>query len=220
VIPGSIVRAAVPLMLALAVTSRAAGAPVAPAMPPVPAGTYALDKAHASLIFRVDHLGFSMFTARFKRFDAQLEFDPDNLKSARLSATVDATSLETDYPDPAKLDFNSVLQGKDWFHTAEFPEMTYRSRDIEVTGPDSMRVIGDLTLHGVTRPVPLNVKFNGGYAGHPMDPHARIGFSAHGSLNRSEFGIDVGIPAPGTKMGVSDAVDVIIEAEFSGPAWH
>jgi polyisoprenoid-binding protein YceI len=71
----------------------------------------------------------------------------------------------------------------------------------------------------VTRPVSLDAKFNGGYAGHPMDPHARIGFSARGSLKRSEFGIAFGVPAPGSQFGVGDDVEIIIEAEFSGPAW-
>jgi polyisoprenoid-binding protein YceI len=65
--------------------------------------------------------------------------------------------------------------------------------------------------------VVLEATFNGGYAGHPMDPHARIGFSAHGTFKRSEFGIGYGVPAPGTTMGVSDAVEVTIETEFSGP---
>jgi polyisoprenoid-binding protein YceI len=99
----------------------------------------------------------------------------------------------------------------------QFPQMTFRSTAVEVTAPNTMRITGDFTLHGVTRPVTLDATFNGGYAGHPMDPNARIGFSAHGSLNRSDFGIAAGIPEPGTKMGVSDAVEIIIEAEFSGP---
>ena len=82
---------------------------------------------------------------------------------------------------------------------------------------DTLRVRGDLTLHGVTRPIVLEATFNGGYAGHPMDPNARIGFSAQGTLKRSEFGRAQGIPAPGTTMGVSDEVNVVIEAEFTGP---
>jgi polyisoprenoid-binding protein YceI len=86
-----------------------------------------------------------------------------------------------------------------------------------VTAANNVRITGDLTLHGVTHPVVLDAVFNGGYAGHPMDPHARIGFSAQGTLKRSEFGIAFGIPAPGSTMGVSDDVDVIVEAEFSGP---
>ncbi len=183
----------------------------------VPAGAYTLDKAHASLIFKVNHLGFSNYTARFKRFDAKLQFDPANLPASKLTATVDVKSLETDYPDPVKLDFNAQLLGKDLFDAAQFPTMEYRSKRVEQTGPKSMRIYGDLTLHGVTKPVTLEATYNGGYAGHPMDPHARIGFSAHGTLKRSDFGMSYGIPAPGTTMGVGDEVTVIIETEFNGP---
>jgi polyisoprenoid-binding protein YceI len=71
----------------------------------------------------------------------------------------------------------------------------------------------------VTRPVTLAVTFNGGYAGHPLDPFgARIGFSAHGSLMRSAFGISEGIPPAGSSFGVGDAVEILIEAEFTRPA--
>jgi polyisoprenoid-binding protein YceI len=184
---------------------------------PVPAGRYVLDPEHASLHFRVNHLGFSNYTARFKRFDSQLDFDPANLARSRVSASVDARSLETDYPNVAKVDFNAELQKHDWLDTARYPQMTFRSTSIELTAPNAMRIHGELTLHGVTRPVTLEAKYNGGYAGHPLDPQARIGFSARGTLRRSEFGVSSGIPAPGTTMGVSDEVELIIEAEYKGP---
>lgn len=183
----------------------------------VPAGVYTLDRSHASLIFRVDHLGFSNYTARFTRFDASLQFDPRDLAASRVVASVDAASLETDYPDPVKLDFNAILKGAEWLDVARYPRMEFASRQVDVTGVNTIRIHGDLTLHGITRPLVLDAKFNGGYAGHPMDPNARIGFSAQGTLRRSEFGIAYGIPAPGTTMGVSDAVDIVIEAEFTGP---
>lgn len=196
-------------------------APTASVMPAttadVPAGDYTLDKSHASLIFRVDHLGFSNYTARFKRFDAQLKFDPADLAASSVSVTIDPKSLETDFPDVATLDFNAELYGDKWLDAAHYPEIAFRSTDVTVTGPNTMRITGDFSMHGVTQPVTLDAKFNGGYAGHPMDPHARIGFSATGQLKRSDFGISYGIPAPGTTMGVSDAVDVSIETEFSGP---
>jgi polyisoprenoid-binding protein YceI len=74
-------------------------------------------------------------------------------------------------------------------------------------------------LRGVTRPLMLTAIFNGGYAGMPnMDPHARVGFSAHGSFKRSDFGMAFGVPAAGTTMGVGDLIDFSIEAEFTGPA--
>src|ERR1700721_4811632 len=74
-------------------------------------------------------------------------------------------------------------------------------------------------LRGVTRPLMLTAIFNGGYAGMPnMDPHARVGFSAHGLFKRSDFGVAFGVPAAGTTMGVGDLIDFSIEAEFTGPA--
>jgi polyisoprenoid-binding protein YceI len=192
-------------------------APVKPIAPDLPAGDYTLDKAHASLIFRVNHLGFSNFTGRFARYDAKLQFDPANLGASNVQVTIDPSSIETDNP-PA--DFLTMLAGVEWLNAAQFPEMTFRSTHVESTSADTMRITGDLSLHGITRPIVLEASFNGGYAGHPMDPHARIGFSAHGVFKRSAFGISAGIPAPGTTMGVGDEVNVTIEAEFSGPAWR
>ena len=191
-----------------------------PAPVDLPAGAYTLDRSHASLIFKVNHLGFSNYTARFKRFDAELQLDPQNPAAAGLTATVDATSIETDYPDPATLDFNAQLQGAEWLNTAEFPEMTYKSTNIEMTGPHTATITGDLTLRGVTHPVTLDATYNGGWKGIEQDPHARIGFSAHGTLKRSDYGMSFGIPAPGTTLGVGDEVSIIIEAEFTGPAWQ
>ena len=185
----------------------------------LPAGQYTLDRSHASLLFRVNHLGFSMYTARFVRFDAHLQFYPKNLEQSQLRVEVDATSLETDFPTPEQLDFNKMLQGSDWLNTEKFPTMTYQSTAVQVIGDRKMKVSGLLTLNGITKPVDLDVALNGGWAGIPQDPHARVGFSARAQLNRSDFGVSIGIPEPGTNMGVSDAVDIIIETEFSGPEW-
>jgi polyisoprenoid-binding protein YceI len=203
----------------------AIGTPCASAAEPdatpaaIPAGTYTLDKSHASLLFKVNHLGFSNYTARFKRFDATLQFDPANLAASSVVATIDVRSLETDYPEPKKHDFNTQLQNAEWLDAAKFPQMMYRSKKVEAIGANNLRIEGELTLHGITQPVILEATYNGGYVGHPMDPHARIGFSAHGTLKRSQFGVAYGIPQPGSTMGVGDDVQIIIEAEFSGPAW-
>ncbi len=198
-------------------TAALAADPIAPAATEAPAGTYTLDRNHASLIFRVNHLGFSHYTARFTRFEAKLEFDPADPAASSVTATIDPSSIETDNPDPT-LDFDRQLQNQDWLNTAQFPQMTFRSTGLELTGPNTARMIGELGLHGVTHPVSLDVTFNGGYAGHPMDPSgARIGFSAQGSLKRSEFGISEGVPPPGSTFGVSDEVEILIEAEFTRP---
>ena len=194
-------------------------APAAEAPVDVPAGAYTIDPAHTSVLFRVDHLGFSMYTARFKKASADLQFDPANLAASSVTVNVDASSLETDYPNVAEHDFNAQLLSETWLNAAEHPQITFRSARVEVTGPRTMRIHGDLTLRGVTRPMTLDTRFNGGYAGHPMDRNARIGFSASGTLKRSEFGMSFGIPEPGSTIGVSDDVEVIVETEFNGPPW-
>lgn len=194
--------------------SAAVAAPIKPIATDLPAGAYKLDKSHASLIFRVNHLGFSQYTSRFSTFDIQMELDPANPTAASLEATIDVTSLGLENPPPG---FTETLLGPEWLDAGQFPTMTFRSTAVELTGPSTARITGDFTLHGVTKPIALNATFNGGYVGHPLDPNARIGFSATGVLKRSEFGVAYGIPEPGTTMGVSDEVSVMIEAELTGP---
>jgi polyisoprenoid-binding protein YceI len=184
--------------------------------PDVPAGEYKMDPAHSRLTFNVSHMGFSNYTARFRRFDAKLQFDPRNLAATQLTATVDPRSIETDYPDP-KYDFNAELAGEGFLDAAKFPEIAFRTTQVEDLGNQALRVHGELTLHGVTKPIVLEATYNGGYSGHPMDPHARVGFSAHGVLRRSDFGISGGIPQAASNMGVGDRVNIVIESEFNGP---
>lgn len=194
--------------LSLPVQAEGLGAPAA--------GDYTLDHHHASVLFRVLHLGFSHYTGRFTTFDATMTFDPANAGVSKLTATIDPNSLDVPSPPQGFLD---ELKGKQFLDTAAYPEMKFVSTKIEKTSDNTGKVTGDFTLHGVTKPVTLEVTFNGGYAGIPgMDPQARAGFSAHGTLKRSEFGIAYGIPSAATGgMGVSDDVEIIIEAEFNGP---
>ena len=195
-------------------TVAEAPAPVVPIATEVPAGTYKLDKAHASLDFRVSHIGFSNYTARFAAFDAELQLDPKNPSASSVTATVDPRSLTL--PTPPKGFIEELLNEK-WLGAAQFPQMTFKSTKVELTGPNTARITGDFTLKGVTLPVTLDATFNGGYAGNQYEPNARIGFSAKGALKRAEFGVKEGVPPPGTNFGVSDNVDIIIEAEFTGP---
>jgi len=184
--------------------------------PDVPAGEYKLDRAHTSLLFRVSHMGFSHFTARFRHVEGQLHFDPRNLTATQLTATVEARSIETDYPDPA-YDFNADLQGEPFLNAAKFPQITFRTTQVEDLGNNALRVHGDLTMRGVSKPIVLDATYNGGYLKHPMDPQARVGFSARGVLRRSDFGITGGIPVAGSNLGVGDQVSIVIESEFIGP---
>jgi polyisoprenoid-binding protein YceI len=193
--------------------TSAAAAP-APSAANIPAGDYRTDPAHSSLIFRVNHLGYSHFTGRFETWTARLHLDPGHPEASTLEATIDPRSLNSDNPPTGFMD---QIRGAEFLDSARFPQLTYRSTSITRTGANTATVNGDLTFHGVTHPVSLDVTFNGGYPGMSMDPQARIGFSAHGTLRRSEFGVAYGVPAPGTTMGVSDEVEFIIETEMLGP---
>jgi polyisoprenoid-binding protein YceI len=204
-----------PSSLALALTASASLAQMPPpSQAPIPAGGYTLDQPHSSLVFRVNHLGFSMFTLRFSRFDAKLAFDPAKPESSNVQVTIDPRSISTDSPPEGFLD--SLGSGAEWLDARRFPEMKFVSRRVEVVSPGDYRVHGELTIHGVTKPVTLATRFNGGYAGHPFDPAARVGFSAKGAFKRSDFGIVAGLPAPGSIFGVGDELQVSIEAEFTG----
>jgi polyisoprenoid-binding protein YceI len=188
-------------------------AATAPPTSDAPAATYTIDPAHTAVLFRVSHLGFSHYTADFDRVSGTLVFDPANPAATTIEAKIDPKSLDLPNPPPG---FHDELMGKAWFDAATYPEITFRSTKVETTGPNTANVTGDFTLHGVTKPVVLETTFNGGYAPNPFDG-ARVGFSAKGSFKRSDFGMGAGVPAPGSNMGVSDEVQVVIETEFNGP---
>jgi polyisoprenoid-binding protein YceI len=201
-------------IFALAAAAQAGDNVPAPVQAPVPAGAYALDKAHTSLIFRVNHLGFSSFTGRFTRYDAHLQFNPAKPADASVNVTIDPKSITS---DNAPAGFLDVLTGEQFLNAAKFPEMKFTSRSVESGKDGSLLIRGELTIHGVTKPLTLEARYNGGYAGHPYDPNARIGFSAHGTFNRSDFGVSAGIPSATMPWGVGDEVEVQIETELSGP---
>ena len=192
-----------------------AAPPAMPVMSAPPAGHYQLDKSHASLQLRVNHMGFSTYTTRFSGFDADLTFDPANIAASRVVATIDAGSFAMDGAPQQCID---IMKGAQMLDVAKHAQIVFRSGKVRMTGAKSFEIDGTLDLLGVTKPVVLSGTYNGGYLGMPqMDPHARIGFSAHAAFKRSDFGMAFGIPAPGTTIGVGDLVDVSIEVEFTGP---
>jgi len=178
----------------------------------LPAGTYTLDPTHASLTWKVNHLGLSHYTARFTKFDATLMLDPQNPVSATVSATIDPLSVQTDYPKPTEKDFNKELaEGAQWLNGTKFPTMTFSSTQVVLTGEKTAQITGDLTMLGVTKPITLNATFNGGYAQKPFGAEgvAAVGFSATGTLKRSDWGLASYIPM------VGDEVQFTLETEFA-----
>ena len=168
----------------------------------LPAGAYRLDPEHATLLFKIDHLGLSQLVGRFNRFEATLNFDPADPAASRLSARINPASIDLDLPA-----FEEELRGPDWFDVARFAEARFESRGIEVTGDATGRITGDLTLHGVTQPVTLEVTFNGG-GDSVLTGRYTLGFAAAGTIARSAFGLGAYAPA------VGDEVVLEIHAEF------
>jgi len=200
-------------------TTEQAPAPATQEHPVVntaPAGDYTLDKAHGSLIVRMNHIGYSNFTARFTKWETNLHFDPSAPEGSIISVSIDPRSIASDNPPAGFI----ATMANEFLEAPKFPTITFQSTSVQRTGVNTARIMGNLTLHGVTKPVTLEARFNGGYPGMSLDPHARVGFSAHGTFKRSAFGISYGLPPPGTSMGVGDDVEVIVECEMSGPAWR
>ena len=168
----------------------------------MPAGEYVLDKAHASLIARVSHMGFSRYAIRFNKLDASFTYDPATPAASKITVAVDPTGIDTGAPA-----FDKQLNGAGWFNSATFPTISFVSTEVK-PGPDGKgTVTGSVTWLGVTRPVTLDVIWNG--VGSGMLPGGtRTGFSATGHLKRGDFGNRSYFPI------VADDVDLEIEVEF------
>ncbi|MDG2420419.1 MAG: YceI family protein [Gammaproteobacteria bacterium] len=170
----------------------------------VRAGQYVLDPNHASLIWKLNHLGFSTFLGSFNDFEASLDFDPEDIENASLEVVIDTSSLDVDIPD-----FEEELKGDNWFDVAVYPQAVFRTtRFVESIDEDSFIYEGDLTLLGTTAPVTLEVNFHGGGRNFLTRSYT-VGFSGSATFNRSDFGLD-----RFTSFGVGDEIELEIHVEF------
>jgi len=182
-----------------------------------PSGTYTLDPHHTTVTVRAKHFGLSNYALRLNGVTGTLNFNADDPAQSTIEATVATTTLDTPYSGDR--DFDAELQNSEWLDSAQFPTATFRSTAVERTGPNTARVTGDLTIRGVTHPITLDATYNASHASHPMGfPGALIGFSATGTFQRSQYGLNVLQPSePGASDGVANDVELIIEAEFTRP---
>lgn len=192
-VPKKLVIAAV----AFGVAAGAAGSASA-------ADVYRLDPGHTDIVFRVSHFGFSDTIGRFNEAEGTITMDDADIGSSSIELSIDAASIDTNHAER-----DAHLRSPDFFNVEEYPTITFESTAIEPTGDDTAEVTGDLTMHGVTRPVTFDVTLNK-VAAHPVPSYDGVmtaGFSARGSLQRSDFGIDTFVPA------VGDEVEIILEIE-------
>lgn len=200
-----------------------AAAPVEPApvtLAPIeaPAGTYVVDPTHATVAFRVNHLGLSIYNARFRKFAMEFTFDPANPTASAITGTVDTTSIETDYSgnfkathadSPYKTFNEALVKDAAWFDATKFPTMSFKSTGLKVTTPTGGEMEGELTLKGVTKPVTFAVSLIGAKAEHPfIKGVGAMGFTASATIKRSEWGFDNLVPY------VADEVEIVFDGEF------
>jgi len=168
----------------------------------VEAGVYAVEPDHTQVGFSVLHLGFSRYDGVFSNVSGQLTLDPKSPDAISLDVTVPVNSVRT---TSAKLD--GELKGDQWLNAGKFPTMRFRSTKVTQSGPSTATVAGELTLHGVTRPVALKARFVGAGV-NPLDRSYTAGFFVTGVIKRSDFGVNAYVPM------VSDQVGLTINAAF------
>lgn len=168
------------------------------------AGTWTIDPVHSDVSFSVRHMMISKVRGRFGTFEGEITTSPDPLASS-VTARIDVSSLDTGNEQR-----DGHIRSGDFLGVETYPTMTYVSRTVRQEG-SRYQVEGDLTLHGITRPVPLRLEVNGfgpdGYGG------TRAGFSASAQISRRDFGIDLSMPMDGGGVVVGDAIDITLEIE-------
>lgn len=162
---------------------------------------YTFDKAHTQILFFVNHMGFSNSNGKFLDFDGGITYDAANPAASSANITIKTDSLNMDL---AKWDEH--LKSADFFNTAKFPTMTFKSTKIEPVDATHAKMTGDLTLLGVTKPVTLDVTLNK-CGPNLMSQKPQCGFDLAGTIKRSEWGMSGSIPA------VGDDVKLMITVE-------
>jgi polyisoprenoid-binding protein YceI len=162
-----------------------------------------IDPAHANAQFSVRHLSISNVSGQFNKMSGTIQLDDKDVTKSVVNATVDVSSVDTRNEGR-----DNDLKSDHFFDVAKYPTMTFVSTKIESAGPGKLKMTGNLTLHGVTKPIVLTVEgpsapING------MDKKPHVGFSASTTLHRLDFGVGSGFPA----AVVSDDVQITIDLD-------
>ncbi len=172
---------------------------------------WTFDPVHSSVNFWVRHLMVSKVHGSFTKWSGTLAFDEQAPQSARIEAEIDASSIDT--KDPGR---DGHLKSPDFFDTAKYPTLKFVSTKIEKTSGNEFKLTGDLTMHGVTKPVTLDVEY-AGRAKHPQLGE-RAGFSAKGHLNRKEWGLEYNQVLDAGGVALGDKIELQFEIEATKKA--
>lgn len=183
-------------------TAFAQPAPLSQNPADIRAGAFNADPNHSKITWSVSHFGFHTYLGQFSSFTGSLTLDPKAPEQAQLAVTIDTNTLGT--LNPA---LDTHLKSADFLDVAKFPQATFKATSIKRTGDKTADITGDLTLHGVTKPVVVHATFNQVGTG-PADRKYTVGFSGKALIKRSDFGVKSYVPA------ISDEVTLQIETEF------
>jgi polyisoprenoid-binding protein YceI len=166
-----------------------------------------IDASHSTAEFTVRHLMITNVRGRFGKLEGTVEYDPQHPELSKFEATIDATSIDT--RDEKR---DGHLRSPDFFDVEKFPTITFKSTQIKKTG-DGFEALGDLTMHGVTKQVTLEIE---GPTPEAKDPwgNTRIGASAHGKLNRKDWGLNWNAALETGGVLVGETVKISLEVSL------
>ena len=170
--------------------------------------TWKSDKAHSKLGFFITHLGISDVSGLFKDFDVTVTSSKPNFSDAKFELTAEVSSIDTEVEMR-----DNHLKSADFFDVANHPQMTFKSTSLKPAGKDRYKLTGNLTLHGITKPVTMDLWYRGTVT-NPMSKAPNAGFQLTGTIKRSDFAIGGKFPAP----MLSDKVTIRADGEFAQPA--
>jgi polyisoprenoid-binding protein YceI len=168
------------------------------------ADKYDIDASHSGVVFGWNHFGFSNPTARFDKIEGSVLLDEADLTKSSISVSLPLESLDTGV---AKLD--EELKGPNFLDAAKYPTITFKSTKVEKTGENGLNITGDLTVHGVTKPVTLNAKVNriGIFEIPGVIKAQAAGFDATTVIKRSDFGVTRYVPSVSDEIPVRITLD-------------
>lgn len=168
----------------------------------VQSGEFTVDPNHTQVGFTVLHIGFSNFSGRLSEVSGTLSLAGGDHSASKISVSIPAKTFNTPVDK-----LSGELVSSDWFDAAKYPTITFSSTKVTPTGADTATIEGNLTMHGVTKPITLSAKFIGAGPS-PMTKAYTVGFDATGTVKRSEFGVTKYVPF------ISDDVELTLHGAF------
>lgn len=170
--------------------------------------TYLIDPAHSTVSFSIKHMMIAKVHGSFDKVSGKLAYDPANPTLSSIEADIDAASINT-----RETQRDAHLKSADFFDVETYPKLTFKSTKIEISGDGELKVLGDLTIHGVTNPVVLHVE---GPTAEMKDPwgNLKIGVSGTTKIKRKDFGLNWNAALEAGGFLVGDEVNISVDVQF------